>query len=60
MEKNLELWKEMKEGTDKGLKCVFRAKIDPASENGVLRDPNLYRCVTTPHYRVGYEQICTL
>jgi glutamyl-tRNA synthetase len=36
-----------------GKKCVMRAKIDYASKNGALRDPNLYRCVEGNHYRLG-------
>ncbi len=51
--KNLELWEEMKKGSELGLKCVFRAKIDFANKNGVLRDPNLYRVCLTPHHRTG-------
>jgi glutamyl-tRNA synthetase len=51
--KNLELWEEMREGTEQGLKCVLRAKIDYKNPNGVLRDPNLYRCNLTPHHRQG-------
>lgn len=53
IEKNLHLWEEMQKGTEKGLKCIIRAKIDMQSKNGCMRDPTLYRCNLTPHHRVG-------
>jgi len=53
VEKNLEMWKAMLAGTPEGQKCALRAKIDMKSLNGVLRDPALYRCVSTPHHRTG-------
>jgi glutamyl-tRNA synthetase len=53
IEENLRLWGEMKKGTEEGMKCVMRAKIDMKSPNGALRDPGLYRCNTSGHYRTG-------
>ena len=50
VEQNLKLWEEMKAGTELGLKCCMRAKIDMKSVNGTLRDPTLYRCNLTPHH----------
>ncbi len=53
IEENLEIWEEMKAGTPKGLKSCLRAAIDPASDNGCMRDPVLYRCKLEPHPRTG-------
>lgn len=52
-EHNLELWEEMKKGTDCGLKCCVRARIDMSSDNGCLRDPTMYRCKLEPHVSTG-------
>lgn len=62
VEDNLTLWEEMKAGTEKGVTCVMRGKIDMKCENKVLRDPSLYRCNLTPHHRTGaqYKVACTL
>mmetsp|Transcript_861 Transcript_861/g.990 ORF Transcript_861/g.990 Transcript_861/m.990 type:complete len:714 (+) Transcript_861:19-2160(+) len=46
---NLALWKEMQAGTEDGKKCVLRAKIDMQSNNGCLRDPNIYRFLDMHH-----------
>ncbi|KAH0622690.1 hypothetical protein JD844_025203 [Phrynosoma platyrhinos] len=53
IEKNLQMWEEMKKGTEYGQTCCLRAKIDMNSNNGCLRDPTLYRCKTQPHPRTG-------
>lgn len=53
VEKNLQLWEEMKKGTKHGLKCCVRAKIDMNSNNGCMRDPALYRCKIMSHPRTG-------
>jgi len=53
IEKNLALFDEMLKGSDVGVKCVVRAKMDPTSDVGCLRDPNMFRCVTDAHYRTG-------
>lgn len=50
---NLERWKQMKEATQEGQKCVMRAKIDMKSKNGVMRDPNFFRVIDAVHYRTG-------
>ncbi|XP_062828337.1 bifunctional glutamate/proline--tRNA ligase isoform X5 [Anolis carolinensis] len=51
VEKNLQMWEEMKKGTEYGQTCCLRAKIDMNSNNGCMRDPTLYRCKTQPHPR---------
>jgi glutamyl-tRNA synthetase len=54
LETNLALWDEMKRGTELGMKCVLRGKIDMNHPNRVLRDPSLYRCIAAPaHHRTG-------
>ncbi|ELP88300.1 glutamyl-tRNA synthetase, cytoplasmic, putative [Entamoeba invadens IP1] len=53
LEKNLEMWEEMKKGTEKGKKCVMRGKIDMKHKNKALRDPSLWRCIDATHYRTG-------
>ncbi len=53
VEENLRLWGEMINGTPLGLTCVVRAKIDLRHSNTAMRDPALYRCKLTPHYRTG-------
>ncbi|XP_073950702.1 glutamyl-prolyl-tRNA synthetase isoform X2 [Choristoneura fumiferana] len=55
VEKNLQLWEEMKKGTATGVQCCVRAKIDMQSPNGCLRDPTIYRCKPEPHPRTGTE-----
>ncbi|XP_043513254.1 bifunctional glutamate/proline--tRNA ligase isoform X2 [Frieseomelitta varia] len=53
IEKNLELWNEMQQGSAKGQECCVRAKIDYQSTNGCLRDPTIYRCKLQPHPRTS-------
>jgi bifunctional glutamyl/prolyl-tRNA synthetase len=53
IEKNLQLWEQMKAGTEQGQKCCIRAKIDMNSLNGTLRDPTMYRCKPEIHIATG-------
>uniref|UniRef100_A0A673KWS9 glutamate--tRNA ligase n=1 Tax=Sinocyclocheilus rhinocerous TaxID=307959 RepID=A0A673KWS9_9TELE len=53
VEKNLQMWEEMKKGTVFGQTCCMRAKIDMNSNNGCLRDPTLFRCKNAPHPRTS-------
>ncbi|XP_051676539.1 bifunctional glutamate/proline--tRNA ligase isoform X3 [Oryctolagus cuniculus] len=53
IEKNLQMWEEMKKGSQFGQSCCLRAKIDMTSNNGCMRDPTLYRCKIQPHPRTG-------
>ena len=50
---NMKMWEEMKKGSDVGVKCAVRAKIDMQSANGCLRDPTIYRCKPEPHPATG-------
>ncbi|XP_074846044.1 bifunctional glutamate/proline--tRNA ligase isoform X2 [Carettochelys insculpta] len=53
VEKNLQMWEEMKKGTECGQTYCLRAKIDMNSNNGCMRDPTIYRCKKQPHPRTG-------
>uniref|UniRef100_A0A671QTA9 Bifunctional glutamate/proline--tRNA ligase n=1 Tax=Sinocyclocheilus anshuiensis TaxID=1608454 RepID=A0A671QTA9_9TELE len=53
VEKNIQMWEEMKKGTEFGQTCCMRAKIDMNSNNGCLRDPTLFRFKNAPHPRTG-------
>ncbi|BAA90375.1 putative multifunctional amino acid-tRNA ligase [Oryza sativa Japonica Group] len=50
---NLSLWKEMINGTERGMQCCVRGKLDMQDPNKSLRDPVYYRCNTDPHHRIG-------
>ncbi|GMH06691.1 hypothetical protein Nepgr_008531 [Nepenthes gracilis] len=51
--KNIELWKEMVAGSERGLMCCLRGKLDMKDPNKSLRDPVYYRCNPIPHHRIG-------
>ncbi|XP_071834022.1 bifunctional glutamate/proline--tRNA ligase-like [Apostichopus japonicus] len=53
VEKNLQLWSEMKKGSEVGQKCALRMKMDMKSNNGCMRDPTIYRCKLEAHVRCG-------
>ncbi|QCE07199.1 glutamate--tRNA ligase, cytoplasmic [Vigna unguiculata] len=53
VEENLKLWKEMIAGTERGLQCCVRGKLDMQDPNKSLRDPVYYRCNPMPHHRIG-------
>ena len=53
VEENLSLWREMINGTEIGMQCYVRGKLDMQDPNKALRDPVYYRCNTDPHHRVG-------
>lgn len=53
VEENLSDWEEMKRGSERGLLCCLRARIDYLSDNGALRDPTIYRCKLEPHPHTG-------
>ncbi|CRG95198.1 glutamate--tRNA ligase, putative [Plasmodium gallinaceum] len=59
IEKNLELFEEMKKGTEIGQKNCIRAKINMQSKNKCMRDPVLYRCVVdVPHHKHHFKYKC--
>jgi len=53
VEENMDLFMQMKDGVFEDGEKVLRAKIDMASPNMHMRDPILYRIMTTPHHRTG-------
>ncbi|XP_006644043.1 glutamate--tRNA ligase, cytoplasmic-like [Oryza brachyantha] len=53
VEDNLSLWREMINGTERGMQCCVRGKLDMQDPNKSLRDPVYFRCNTDPHHRVG-------
>lgn len=53
VEENLKLWKEMIAGSERGLQCCVRGKLDMQDPNKSLRDPVYYRCNPMPHHRIG-------
>ncbi|GLT59646.1 hypothetical protein SLA2020_324540 [Shorea laevis] len=53
VEENLKLWNEMVAGSERGLQCCVRGKLDMQDPNKSLRDPVYYRCNPLPHHRIG-------
>ena len=53
LEENLLLWKEMIAGSERGIQCCVRGKLDMQDPNKALRDPVYVRCTTIPHHRIG-------
>ncbi|SCP05282.1 glutamate--tRNA ligase, putative [Plasmodium ovale] len=59
VEQNLELFEEMRKGTNIGQKNCIRAKIDMQSKNKCMRDPVIYRCIVdVPHHRHQFKFKC--
>ncbi len=52
-EKNLHLWEEMLARKFKEGDVILRLKGDMASNNGVMRDPVIFRICYAPHFRQG-------
>ena len=51
---NIRLFNEMQAGSEIGLKCCVRAKIDMSLPNKCMRDPTIFRCkIDVPHHRTG-------
>ena len=53
VEENLDLFERMRLGEFSEGSRILRAKIDMHSPNMILRDPVLYRIISTPHHRTG-------
>ena len=53
VDENLKLFEQMKNGALEDGSCVLRAKIDMTSPNIQLRDPVLYRILSSSHHRTG-------
>ncbi|XP_076950394.1 glutamate--tRNA ligase, cytoplasmic-like [Bidens hawaiensis] len=53
VDENMKLWKEMITGSERGLQCCLRGKLDMQDPNKSLRDPVYYRCNPIPHHRIG-------
>ncbi|VVB15198.1 unnamed protein product [Arabis nemorensis] len=53
VEENLKLWQEMIKGTERGLQCCVRGKLDMQDPNKAMRDPVYYRCNPMSHHRIG-------
>ncbi|KAI3754936.1 hypothetical protein L1987_54728 [Smallanthus sonchifolius] len=53
VDENMRLWKEMISGSERGLQCCLRGKLDMQDPNKSLRDPVYYRCNPIPHHRIG-------
>ncbi|KAH8159171.1 hypothetical protein CIB48_g9070 [Xylaria polymorpha] len=54
VEENLDIFEQMKNSTEEGLKNCIRAKISVDNPNKAMRDPVIYRCnPKDPHHRTG-------
>ena len=53
IEENLDLFNRMRLGEFSEGSKILRANIDMSSPNMILRDPVLYRIISTPHHRTG-------
>ena len=58
VEENLRLFEEMERGSEEGVKCCVRAKIDMKAGNKAMRDPTIFRCNAQPHHRTGSAAHC--
>jgi hypothetical protein len=53
VEESLAIFKEMQEGTERGLTHCMRFKMNMQDPNKTMRDPVGYRCNLTHHWRTG-------
>lgn len=54
VQENLDIFAQMKDATEEGLKNCIRVKISVDNPNKAMRDPVIYRCNNVdPHHRTG-------
>lgn len=59
VKESLEIFEEMKKGTDIGQKNCIRARINMRSKNKCMRDPVIYRCIVdVPHHKYEFKYKC--
>ncbi|KAJ0471569.1 putative glutamate--tRNA ligase [Helianthus annuus] len=52
VDENMRLWNKMISGSERGLQCCLRGKLDMRDPNKSLRDPVYYRCNPILHHRI--------
>lgn len=57
IKENLDYWRDMLNGKIKEGEGIIRLKADMQSLNTVMRDPTLFRVITTPHFRQGKKYV---
>jgi glutamyl-tRNA synthetase len=58
VEDTLAAFEEMQKGSDAGIKYCLRVKMDMTAGNKALRDPVVFRCNPTHHWRTGHTYKC--
>lgn len=58
IEENLRLFNEMLAGSEEGRNNCLRIKLDMTAANKALRDPVVFRCNDTHHWRTGDTYKC--
>ena len=58
VEETMAAWSEMQLGSEQGVKWCLRIKMDMTAANKALRDPVIFRCNPTPHWRTGDTYKC--
>ncbi|KAI9828405.1 MAG: hypothetical protein M1832_002833 [Thelocarpon impressellum] len=53
IDENLDIFEEMKKGSEVGVKNCIRAMMSVDNPNKAMRDPVIYRCNPLPHHRTG-------
>lgn len=59
VKESLDIFEEMKKGTDIGQKNCIRARMNMKSKNKCMRDPVIYRCIVdVPHHKYEFKYKC--